>query len=77
MRWRTTVDGEPWKRATSDVATKLMQEKGLGAHSDHVGALGDDEEGSEWSSHVKAVIRALRAVEVDVSGRGDVRERGG
>jgi hypothetical protein len=67
-----------------------MREKGLGAHSDHVGALSDDGEGSEWSGHVRAVIaglqpdarktaaiRALRAVEVDVSGRGDARERGG
>jgi hypothetical protein len=67
-----------------------MREKGLGAHSDHVGALGDDGEGPEWSGHVRAVmaglrqdaretmaIRALRAVEVDVSGRGDARERGG
>jgi hypothetical protein len=60
------------------------------AHSDHVGALGDDGEGSEWSSHVRAVIaglrpdarktaaiHALRAVEVDVSGWGDARKRGG
>jgi hypothetical protein len=66
-----------------------MREKGLGAHRDHVGALGDDGEGLEWSGHVRAVmarlrpdarktaaIRALRAVEVDVSGRGDARERG-
>jgi hypothetical protein len=86
-RRRTTADDEPLKRATSDVATKLMREKGLGAHSDHVGALGDDGEGLECSGHVRAVmaglrpdarktaaIRALRAVEVDVSGRGDARE---
>jgi hypothetical protein len=67
-----------------------MREKGLGAHNDHVGALGDGGEGPEWSGHVRAVMaglrpdarktaasRALRAVEVDVSGRGDARERGG
>jgi hypothetical protein len=67
-----------------------MREKGLGDHSDHVGALGDDREGSEWSGHVRAVIAGLRpdarktsaihalwAVEVDVSGRGDARKRRG
>jgi hypothetical protein len=37
-----------------------MREKGLGAHSDHVGALGDDGEGSEWSGHVRAVMAGLR-----------------
>jgi hypothetical protein len=64
-----------------------MREKGLEAHSDHVGALGDDGEGSEWSGHVRAVmaglrpdarktaaIHALRAVEVNLSGRGDAWE---
>jgi hypothetical protein len=60
-RWWTTVDGEPWKRATSDVATKLMREKGLGAHNDHVGALGDDGEGPKWSGHVRAVMAGLRS----------------
>jgi hypothetical protein len=70
--------------------TKLTRGKCSGAHSGHGGALGDDGEGPEWSGHVRAVmaglrpdaretaaIRALRAIEVDMSGRGDARERGG
>jgi hypothetical protein len=65
-----------------------MREKHLGAHSDHVGTLGDDRKGPEWSGHVRAVVavlrpdvgtmaatRALWAVEVGASGRGDAWER--
>jgi hypothetical protein len=59
-RWRTIVNGEPRKHATRDIATKLRWEKYLGAHSDHVGALGDDGEGPEWSSHVRAVVAGLQ-----------------
>jgi hypothetical protein len=88
--WRTTVDGEPRKRTTSDVATKLRREKHLGAHNYHVGALGDDGDRPEWFGHVRAVMaglrpdagktaatRALQAVEMDASGREGARERGG
>jgi hypothetical protein len=37
-----------------------MRQKGLGAHNDHVDALGDDGEGPEWSGHVRAVMAGLR-----------------
>jgi hypothetical protein len=87
QRWRTTVDGEPRKYFLDGVVTKLTRGKRSRAHNSRDGALGDDGDELEWPGHVRAVvavlrqdagkttaIRALRVVEVGVSGRGDARE---
>jgi hypothetical protein len=89
-RRQTTVDGEPRKHVTSALATKSKLEKGLRAHSDHVGQLGKDGDPLEWPVHGEATtaalcsaarkttaVRALRVVAVDASGRGGAQDQDG
>jgi hypothetical protein len=82
--------GKPRKRVTDEVTSKLRREKQRGAHSDPVGALGEDGDAREWPVHGEvtaavlcsaarkiAAVQALQAVAVGTSEREGALEQGG